>query len=94
MRIDNLKAMIRTAIHGATALLLGAGVAAAQQQVNLTAAPTSLALSDGSTTPMWGYFCGAVVTGSTATCAGSKSERRLGLVAGDHHRSHRPGAAD
>ncbi len=26
-------------------------------------------LPDGSAVPMWGYSCGAAVTGSTATCA-------------------------
>ena len=41
----------------------------AAQQVNLTAGPTSLTLPDGSTVPMWGYSCGAPVSGSTATCA-------------------------
>ena len=32
-----------------------------QQQVNLTAGPTSITLPDGSSVPMWGYSCGAVV---------------------------------
>jgi len=68
MRIDFLKTMIRKTAWGAVVLLLGAGVAAAQQ-VNLTAAPTSTTLPDGSTVPMWGYFCGAVVRNSTAICA-------------------------
>jgi hypothetical protein len=45
-------------------------MAAAQQQVNLTAARTSVTLPDGSLVPMWGYSCDASqVTGSTATCA-------------------------
>jgi hypothetical protein len=43
--------------------------AAVAQQVNLTAGPTTATLPDGSVVPMWGYSCGAVVTGSTATCA-------------------------
>ena len=50
-------------------LLAGAVAAFGQQQVNLTAAPTSTTLPDGSIVPMWGYFCGTVVGGSTATCA-------------------------
>jgi hypothetical protein len=40
-----------------------------QQQINLTAAPTTTTLPDGTTVPMWGYSCGTAVTGSTATCA-------------------------
>jgi hypothetical protein len=44
-------------------------LAAAQQQVNLTAAPANLKTPDGTTIPMWGYSCGTVVAGSTATCA-------------------------
>ena len=37
--------------------------------VNLTAGPATATLPDGSIVPMWGYSCGAAVTGSTATCA-------------------------
>ncbi len=69
MRINSLKATIKSAVRGAAVLLLAAGAAVAQQQINLTAAPTSLTLPDASTVPMWGYSCGAVVGGSTATCA-------------------------
>ncbi|MDR3748470.1 MAG: Ig-like domain-containing protein, partial [Acidobacteriota bacterium] len=61
--------MIKTAAWGAAVLLLGAGEAAAQQQINLTASGTGLVLGDGTWTPMWGYFCGTAVSGSTATCA-------------------------
>ena len=64
-----LKASLKTAVLLTTVLLLGAGLALAQQPVNLTAGPTSVTLPDGSTVPMWGYSCGAAVTGSTATCA-------------------------
>src|SRR6516225_3984323 len=67
MHINSLKAMIKTAVRGAAVLLLGAGAAGAQQQINLTAAPTTVTLPDGSSVPMWGYSCGAA-TGS-ATCA-------------------------
>jgi len=69
MRFDQIKATLKTAVSAATVLLLGAGVAVAQQQVNLTAGPTSANLPDGSVVPMWGYSCGATVSGSTATCA-------------------------
>ncbi len=60
---------LKTAVIGTLVLLLGATLAVAQQQVNLTAGPATATLPDGSSVPMWGYSCGAAVTGSTATCA-------------------------
>ncbi|HYL00400.1 MAG TPA: Ig-like domain-containing protein, partial [Steroidobacteraceae bacterium] len=42
--------------------------AAALGQVNLTAGPATTTLPDGTVVPMWGYTCGAALTGSTATC--------------------------
>jgi hypothetical protein len=69
MRMINFKAILKTAVQGATVLLIAAGLANAQQVINLTAAPTNTTLPDGSLVPMWGYSCGAAVTGSTATCA-------------------------
>jgi len=66
MQMNSLKAMIKTAMRGAAVLLLGAGAAAAQAQVNITAAPSSATLPDGSTVSMWGYSCG---TATGATCA-------------------------
>jgi len=69
MRFHHLKATLKTAVLVTTVLLLGAGLAVAQQQVNLTAGPTMTTLPDGTAVPMWGYSCGTVVTGSTATCA-------------------------
>ncbi|MBZ5657445.1 MAG: hypothetical protein LAO56_19430 [Acidobacteriia bacterium] len=69
MRFNKLKATLKTAVLVTTVLLLGAGLAAAQQRINLTAAPTTLTLPDGSSVPMWGYTCGTVATGSLATCA-------------------------
>ena len=68
MRFNSLKATLKTALLGAAVLLTGAGVAGAQQQINLTAAPTTANMPDGAQVPMWGYSCGAVATGSTATC--------------------------
>src|SRR3989454_7197007 len=53
----------------ASVFLLASGASFAQQQVNLTAGPATAPLPDGSAVPMWGYSCGAAVTGSTATCA-------------------------
>ena len=53
----------------AAALALVGATAFAQQAVNLAAGPAATTLPDGTTVPMWGYSCGAAVTGSTATCA-------------------------
>src|SRR5437660_10963018 len=64
-----LKASLKTAVLITTVLLLGAGLTLAQQTVNLTAAPSSVTLPDGSVVPMWGYTCGTAAAGSTATCA-------------------------
>src|SRR5467141_538351 len=69
MRFNHLKATLKSAVLTVTVLLLGASVAVAQQQVNLTAAPATTTLPDGTVVPMWGYSCGGAVTGSTATCA-------------------------
>ena len=69
MRFNQLKTSLTNAVLVTTVLLLGAGLTFGQQQVNLSAGPTSVTLPDGSVVPMWGYSCGAVVSGSTATCA-------------------------
>src|SRR5215467_3611230 len=68
MRSNYLKTL-KTAVLAITVLLLGANLSLAQQQINLTAGPSSLTLPDGSTVPMWGYGCGTAVANSTATCA-------------------------
>src|SRR6202163_377137 len=68
MEFNNLKATLRTAAVAVSVLLVGV-LAVAQQQVNLAAGPTTVTLPDGAALPMWGYSCGAVVSGSTATCA-------------------------
>jgi len=70
MRSNYLKTL-KTAVLAITVLLLGANVSLAQQQINLTAGPSSITLSDGSIVPMWGYSCGTAVDGSAATCAKS-----------------------
>src|ERR1700686_268368 len=67
MEFNNLKATLRTAAVAVSVLLVGV-LAVAQQQVNLAAGPTTVTLPDGAALPMWGYSCGAVVSGSTATC--------------------------
>ena len=53
----------------ATIFFLASGASFAQQQVNLTAGPTTATLPDGFAVPMWGYSCGPAVSGSSATCA-------------------------
>ena len=77
MRSNIFKSALIKSGLAVSVLLLGGGAAFAQQQVNLTAAPSSAVLPDGSSVPMWGYSCGAVpsgsapgvtVVGSTATC--------------------------
>src|SRR6266849_2589594 len=72
MRMNNFKAILKAATLGVAALLLTAGASFAQQVVNLTAAPTTTTLPDGTTVPMWGYFCGtaaATNVAPVATCA-------------------------
>ena len=71
IRINDFKfkATLKAAVIVCGFLLFAAGMSFGQQTINLTAAPTSLTLPDGSTLPMWGYFCGTAATGSTATCA-------------------------
>jgi hypothetical protein len=56
----------------AASMLLMAGAALAQQQVNLTAAAATATLPDGTAVPMWGYSCGAAVAANpfpVASCA-------------------------
>src|SRR5215475_1331264 len=67
MRFTHTNKSVRTVLLALYILLLGASWAAAQQQVSLTAGPTSVTLPDGSSVPMWGYSCGATAGG--AGCA-------------------------
>ena len=64
--------ILKAAVRVASVLLAGAVVALGQQQVNLTAGPSTATLPDGSAVPMWGYTCGTAVAGSTASCAALK----------------------
>src|SRR6266480_3773546 len=66
MRSNTYKSGLIKSGLAASVLLLASG--ASFGQVNLTAAPATAALP-GPAVPMWGYSCGAVVAGSTATCA-------------------------
>ena len=68
MRFTHCNMIARKMSLAVCILLLEASWAVAQQQVNLSAGPTSATLSDGSSVPMWGYSCGTAVPGSTASC--------------------------
>src|SRR6516225_9463458 len=52
-------ALIRSGLT-ASVLLLGSAAAFGQVTVNLTAAPGTATMPDGSAVPMWGYTCGTV----------------------------------
>ncbi len=78
MQSNYLKRVLKTAVHLATVLLLGAGLASAQQQINLAAGPTSASMPDGSSVPMWGYACGSPVSGSSATCSAANPNAGAG----------------
>ncbi|HXJ90059.1 MAG TPA: hypothetical protein VMS18_24820 [Candidatus Binatia bacterium] len=67
MRFTHSDKTVKTVLLAVCILLLGASWAVAQQQVNLTAGPTSITLPDGSAVPMWGYTCGTTAGG--AGCA-------------------------
>jgi len=70
MRINDFKfKTVRKAAILVAAILMVSASASFGQQINLTAAPTTTTLPDGTTVPMWGYFCGTAVSGSTVTCA-------------------------
>ena len=69
MRTNDSKAIRLLALRAASILSFAAVAAFGQQQINLTAGPATANLPDGSAVPMWGYSCGALVTGSTASCA-------------------------
>ncbi len=68
MQTNHFKVILKSAAR-VLAILPFAAVASGQQTINLTAAPTTTTLPDGTVVPMWGYFCGTAVTGSTAACA-------------------------
>jgi hypothetical protein len=71
IRINDFKckATLKAAAVLSVLLLFAAAATFGQQQINLTANPTTATMPDGTIVPMWGYFCGTAVTGSTATCA-------------------------
>ena len=71
IRINDLKSKTsrKAAVLVGAFLSLVAAVGYGQQQINLSAGPAATTMPDGTVVPMWGYTCGAAVTGSTATCA-------------------------
>ncbi|HKU25868.1 MAG TPA: hypothetical protein VJQ54_10380, partial [Candidatus Sulfotelmatobacter sp.] len=69
MRFHFVKSSLYKSVGITIVLLLGASLALAQQQVNLSAGGASLIMPDGNSVPMWGYSCGTAVAQSTATCA-------------------------
>jgi hypothetical protein len=73
MRTYNFKAILKAVVLVTGILLLGAGASVAQTVVNLTAAPTTATLPDGTIVPMWGYFCSGDTTGTHPTTAGACS---------------------
>jgi IPT/TIG domain len=67
IRINNFKckAPVKAALVSVF-LLLMAVAGFGQTTINLTAAPSTTTLPDGTTVPMWGYFCGTATGGSCA----------------------------
>jgi hypothetical protein len=63
-----VKSSLKIAAPLTLLLLLGVSPSVGQQQVNLTAAPTSATLPDGQSVPMWGYSCGVAGVQTTASC--------------------------
>jgi len=76
MQPTTLKATLRTAVLAVAVLLLGAGLTFAQQQVNLSAGPSTITMPDGSSVPMWGYTCSTTLT--NATCAAANPNAGTG----------------
>ena len=60
MHTNYFKAILKRTARG-LAILSFATAAYGQQQINLTAAPTTATMPDGTAVPMWGYKCGALV---------------------------------
>jgi hypothetical protein len=65
----NFRARLKAVLLASGFFLLATVMGFGQQTINLTAAPTTVTMPDGNVVPMWGYFCGSAVTGSTAACA-------------------------
>jgi len=72
MQRSHFKRDLTTTFIGVLVLLLGATLGFGQQQVNLTAAPTTATMPDGSSVPMWGYTCSVTPAASTVSQTCSK----------------------
>jgi hypothetical protein len=86
IRINDSKSMttLKAAVLVSVVLLFAAATGFAQV-INLAAGPATAAMPDGTIVPMWGYTCGAAVSGSSATCAplsGSMSAAATGSLGG------------
>src|SRR6266576_3672024 len=80
MRTNNIKAILKAALRVISILPFAAVVAFGQQTVNLTAAPTSTTLPDGTVVPMWGYSCGAVVAPATCVALNPHAPAAIGTT--------------
>src|SRR6266576_1391719 len=71
MRTSHFKAnaIMKAAVLAAAILLFGGSASFGQQTVNLTAAPTTPTLPDGTTVPRWGAFGGPAVSTTPAAAA-------------------------
>ena len=79
---EHFKAILKIAARVLAILSFAAAAAFGQQTINLTAAPDHRDHARWHDVPMWGYSCGAAVTGSTATCA-ALNPRRAATTAAD-----------
>src|SRR6266478_5084415 len=80
MRTNNIKAILKAALRVISILPFAAVVAFGQQTVNLTAAPTTTTLPDGTVVPMWGYSCGAAVAPATCVALNPHAPAAIGTT--------------
>ncbi|HKE92973.1 MAG TPA: hypothetical protein VKB34_01590, partial [Povalibacter sp.] len=73
MRPTALKSISSKSGFVATLLLAAHGVAFADSNITLTAAPTTARLPDGQSVPMWGLLCGTLSGGTFTYAPGSVS---------------------
>jgi cadherin-like protein/Big-like domain-containing protein len=65
----NFKSALLKSGLAASVLLLASTASFGQQTVNLTAAPATATMPDGTAVPMWGYSCGTAVATNPAPAA-------------------------
>src|SRR6476660_3921778 len=81
MRTYYFKKISKAAALAFCIFFLGTSASVGQTVVNLTAAPTTATLPDGSTVPMWGYFCNndpALATPTTPGACASLNPKAAG----------------